>query len=204
MATEGSDPKKTALLMMEFQNDVVSEKGAFAFSGAPTHARQQNVIANVSRLADAMRQAGSVVVHVHYVVEPDARGLKLNAPLFRSVPEYKGLVRGAWGTSPVDGMEPQPGDYVVEKLRMNAFYGTRLAPILEGCGIETLVITGGWTNFSVEHTARHGADAGYQIIVATDGTFTINDEWQKASMDYAMQNIAVRLSCDEILRTLSG
>jgi gluconolactonase len=88
-------------------------------------------------------------------------------------------------------------------MRMNAFHGTRLDTILRGCGIETLVITGAWTNFSVEHTARHGADAGYEIVVATDGTSTINDEWQNAAMNYALEHLADRLSCDEIIRALT-
>jgi nicotinamidase-related amidase len=74
---------------------------------------------------------------------------------------------------------------------------------LQGFGIESLVITGAWTNFSVEHTARHGADAGYDVVVATDGTSTINDEWQNAGINYALQNIADRWSCQEIIEALS-
>jgi gluconolactonase len=203
MADRKLKPEKTALLIQELQNDVISEGGAFASSGAPAHAKKQNIIQNVSRLADAMREAGLVVIHVHYIVEPGAPGLKLNAPLFRGVPESKALVRGTWGAAAVDGIEPQPGDSVVEKMRMNAFHGTRLDTILRGCGIDTLVITGAWTNFSVEHTARHGADAVYKIVVATDGTSTIDDEWQNAAMSYALENIADRLSCAEIIRALT-
>ena len=202
MADRKLKPEKTALLIQELQNDVITEGGAFASSGAPAHAKKQDIIQNVSRLAGAMRKAGSVVIHVHYIVESGAPGLKLNAPLFRGVPENKALVRGTWGAAAVDGLELQPGDFLVEKMRMNAFHGTRLDTILRGCGIETLVITGAWTNFSVEHTARHGADAGYEIVVATDGTSTINDEWQNAAMNYALEHLADRLSCDEIIRAL--
>ena len=81
---------------------------------------------------------------------------------------------------------------------MNAFHGTRLENVLRGCGIETLVITGGWTNMSIEHTARHAADAGYEVVVATDGTFTIDDEWQNVALNYALQNVAERLTSEEI------
>jgi ureidoacrylate peracid hydrolase len=86
---------------------------------------------------------------------------------------------------------------------MNAFHGTNLETILRGYGVESLVITGAWTNFSVEHTARHGADAGYEVVVATDGTSTIDDTWQNAGLNFALQNIADRLSCEEIIRALS-
>ncbi|MGE0405545.1 MAG: cysteine hydrolase [Candidatus Korobacteraceae bacterium] len=193
---------KTALLILELQNDVIAADGAFASSGAPAHADKQKLVANVKRLADAMRSAGGTVVHVHYIVEPGAPGLKQNAPLYRGVLSNNALVRGTRGAAPVPGLEPKPGDFLVEKMRMNAFYGTRLDPILQGRGIETLVITGSWTNFSVEHTARHGADAGYEIVLATDGTSTIDDEWQNAATNYALREIADRLTCDEILRAL--
>ena len=203
MADRKLKPGKTALIIQDLQNDVITEGGAFASSGAPAHAKKQNLIANVSKLAAAMRKAGSVVIHVHYIVEPGAPGLKLNAPLFRGIAESKAVVRGTWGAAPADGVAPQQGDLVVEKMRMNAFHGTKLDTILEGYGIEALVITGAWTNFSVEHTARHGADAGYEVVVATDGTSTIDDTWQNAGLNFALQNIADRLSCEEIIRALS-
>ena len=203
MADRKLKPGKTALIIQDLQNDVITEGGAFASSGAPAHAKKQNLIANVSKLAAAMRKAGSVVIHVHYIVEPGAPGLKLNAPLFRGIAESKAVVRGTWGAAPADGVAPQQGDLVVEKMRMNAFHGTKLDTILQGYGIEALVITGAWTNFSVEHTARHGADAGYEVVVATDGTSTIDDTWQNAGLNFALQNIADRLSCEEIIRALS-
>jgi gluconolactonase len=195
--------RKTALIIQDLQNDVITDGGAFASSGAPAHAKAQNVVQNVSKLAREMRSAGSIVIHVHYIVEPGAPGLKLNAPLFRNLAETKAVTRGTWGAAPVAGLEPQPGDIIVEKMRMNAFHGTRLDTILRGYAIDSLVITGAWTNFSIEHTARHGADAGYDIVVATDGTSTINDEWQNAAINFALQNIADRLSCEEIIRALS-
>jgi gluconolactonase len=185
------------------QNDVITEGGAFASSGAPAHAKKQNVVENVKNLAAAMRKAGAIVIHVHYIVEEGAPGLKLNAPLFRGLAESKAVVRGTWGAAPAEGLEPQKGDILVEKMRMNGFHGTKLETTLQGYGIDSLVITGAWTNFSIEHTARHGADAGYEVVVATDGTSTINDEWQNAGINFALQNIADRLSCQEIIQALS-
>jgi gluconolactonase len=202
MADRKLNARNTALIIQDLQNDVIIEGGAFASSGAPAHAKKQNVVENVKKLATAMRKAGGVVIHIHYIVEPGAPGLKLNAPLFRGLAESKAVVRGTWGAAPVEGLEPQKGDVVVEKMRMNGFHGTKLETILQGHGIDSLVITGAWTNFSIEHTARHGADAGYDVVVATDGTSTINDEWQNAGINYALQNIADRLSCEEIIRAL--
>jgi gluconolactonase len=192
------DPRQAAMIIQDLQNDTIGEGGAFADSGSPAHAKSQNVVENVKRLAAAARGAGIPVIHVWYVVEPGARGLKLNAPLFNGVKDANGLVRGSWGAAPVDGLEPQDGDHIVEKMRMNAFHDTKLDTLLRGLGVEILIITGAWTNMSIEHTARHAADAGYRAVVASDGTSTVDDEWQHAALNYAMQNVGQVGTCAEI------
>ena len=196
------DPGRTALIIQDLQNDVITEGGAFAESGAPAHAQSQNVVENVKNLAQAARDAGVPVIHVHYIVEPGAKGLKLNAPLFQGVKEADALVRGSWGAAPAEGLEPQEGDLVVEKTRMNGFYNTILDNLLRGFGTETLVITGAWTNMSIEHTARHGADAGYEIVVVSDGTSTVSDEWQNVGLNYALTNVGRTATAQEVAAAL--
>jgi gluconolactonase len=203
-ATLQLDAGRSALIIQDLQNDVIIEGGAFADSGAPAHATSQNVVANVRALADAARAAGVPVVHVWYVVEPGAQGLRLNAPLFEGVKEANALVRGTWGAAPADGLEPQEGDFVVEKMRMNGFYDTKLDILLRGLEVDTVVVTGAWTNMSIEHTARHGADAGYRMVVASDGTSTVDDDWQRAALEYAMTNVASVATCGEIAAAFGG
>jgi gluconolactonase len=198
------DPARTALIIQDLQNDVIIEGGAFADSGAPAHATSQNVVGNVAALADAFRAAGAPVIHVWYIVEAGAAGLRQNAPLFQGVKEANALVRGSWGAAPADGLEPKDGDHIVEKMRMNAFYETRLDILLRGLGVDTIVVSGAWTNMSIEHTSRHGADAGYQVVVPSDGTSTVDDEWQHAALSYAMTNVARVATCDEISGALGG
>src|SRR6201992_695222 len=170
------DPKRCALIIQDLQNDVITEGGAFAESGAPAHARAQRIVDNVRRLADAARARGIVVIHVWFIVEPGAPGLTLNAPLFEGLVDSKAPVRGSWGAAPVAGLEPRPGDFVVEKMRMSAWDGSRLETILKATGRDMLIDTGAWTNMSIEHTARTGADKGYFIIVPEDCCSTMNAE----------------------------
>lgn len=152
------DARSCALIIQDLQNDVITEGGAFAESGAPAHAKSQNIVGNVKRLADAARSAGIPVIHVHYIVEPGARGLKQNAPLFIDVKDSNALVRGSWGAV--------------------------------------------WTNMSIEHTARHGADAGYVVLVVSDGTSTTGEEWQNAALNYAMTNVGRVVATDEVVQAL--
>jgi gluconolactonase len=198
------DPKRSALIIQDLQNDVIIEGGAFADSGAPAHATAQNVVGNVADLAAACRSAGVPVIHVWYIVEEGAAGLKQNAPLFQGVKEANALVRGTWGAAPAEGLEAQDGDHIVEKMRMNGFYETRLDILLRGLGVDTIIVSGAWTNMSIEHTSRHGADAGYEVVVASDGTSTTGDEWQNAALNYAMTNVAKVATCAEIKSALGS
>ena len=195
--------ERAALVILDMQNDAISEGGAFGGTGAAAHAREQNIVANVAALASAFRAASAPVVHVWYVVETGARELAQNAPLFEAVRAENANVRGSWGAAPVAGLEPQQQDFVVEKLRMNAFHGTRLDTLLRGLGTETVVLAGAWTNMSVEHTARHAADAGYRVVLASDGTSTLNAEWQEAALGYALTHVATIATCAEIEAALS-
>jgi gluconolactonase len=196
------DPAKTVLIIQDMQNDVIIDGGAFADSGSPAHAKEQNVVANVADLADACRARGVPVIHVWYIVEEGAPGLKLNAPLFNGVKDTGALVRGSWGAAPAEGLEPKEGDHVVEKMRMSAWQGTRLENLLAGLGRDTIVVTGAWTNMSIEHTARTGADMGFNMIVPEDGCSTMNADWHRASIDYALQNVAQVSTCAAVKAAL--
>jgi gluconolactonase len=204
MADFTLEPKRTALIVQDMQNDVIIEGGAFADSGAPEHAKEQNVVANAAKLADAARSKGVPVIHVHYIVEEGAPGLKLNAPLFQGVKESKGLVRGTWGAAPADGLEPKEGDHVVEKMRMSAWEGTKFEVLLAGLGVDTIVVTGAWTNMSIEHTARTGADKGYVMFVVDDCCSTVNADWQNASINYALQNVCTVTTSSEVIEALGA
>ena len=192
------DPGRCALIVQDLQNDVIIEGGAFAESGSPAHAKEQKVVANVVDLAAACRAKGIPVFHVWYIVEPGAPGLKLNAPLFNGVVDTGALVRGTWGAAPADGLEPVEGDFVVEKMRMSAWQGTRLENMLEGLSRDTIIITGAWTNMSIEHTSRTGADKGYAIVVPEDGCSTMNADWHNASINYALQNVSTVTTCGAV------
>jgi gluconolactonase len=204
MADFKLDPKRTALLIQDMQNDVIIEGGAFAESGSPQHAKEQNVVENAAKLADACRGKGVPVIHVHYIVEEGAPGLKLNAPLFQGLKEAGAMVRGSWGAAPADGLEPRQGDYVVEKMRMSAWEGTKLEQILLGLGIDTVIVSGAWTNMSIEHTSRTGADKGYNMVVPEDCCSTMNADWHNASINYALQNVSTVTSSGDVIEALGG
>jgi len=193
------DPRTSALLVVDLQNDTVGEQGAFAGSGAAAFAARHGVIEKVRRLVDAARTTGMPVLFVWHIEEPGHVDSTRNAALFREIADADGLVRGTWGAAPAAGLEPLDGDAVVEKQRMSAFNSTTLDTKLRGLGIETIVVCGAWTNFAIEHTCRDGADHGYEVVLAADGTATINDEWQEAALTHALTKIAELRTVDELV-----
>jgi gluconolactonase len=198
------DPDRCVLIIQDLQNDVMIEGGAFAETGSPEHAKEQNVVENVKALAETCRSKGIPVLHVWYIVEEGSPGLKLNAPLFQGVKDNNALVRGTWGAAPAEGLEPQDGDFIVEKMRMNAWEGTRLESLIKGFGRDTIIVTGAWTNMSVEHTSRTGADKGYFMVVPEDGCSTMNADWHNASINYALQNVSIVTTCAAVTEALAG
>jgi gluconolactonase len=120
------DASRCVLIVQDLQNDVMIEGGAFAESGAPQHAKDQNVVENVKGLAAFCRQKGIPVIHVWYIVDEGARGLKVNAPLLRAL--AAGRSSAGRGAAPADRLEAQDGDFVIEKMRMSRGRGPSSRP----------------------------------------------------------------------------
>ena len=193
---------RCALIVQDMQNDVIIEGGAFADSGSPEHAKEQNVVENVKDLAAFCRSKGIPVIHVWYIVEEGAPGLKLNAPLFEGV-QAEALVRGTWGAAAGrrargPGRRPRRREDAHERL---AGHAAREPP--RGSRARH----GDRHRRVDEHVDRahlaHGADKGYYMVVPEDGCSTMNADWHRASIEYALQNVSTVTSCADVKEALS-
>lgn len=190
------------MILQDLQNDVMIDGSAFAATGSPDHARAQNVVDNVRRLADALRARGGMIIHVWMVLEPGAPFMTQHSALQRGLREHNALVRGTWGVQPAASLEPQQGDLIVEKMSMSAWETSRLDAYLRHGRRDTIINTGSWTNMSVEHTARTGADKGYRVIVPEDACSTKNTDWRAASINYAMQDVATVTTTEAVIAAI--
>ncbi|GHE06961.1 cysteine hydrolase family protein [Klenkia taihuensis] len=192
----------TAVLVVDMQNDNLHPDGAFAASGAAAHAAEQDVVANVGAVLVAARAAGAAVVHNQIVVHPGRPSGGTNAPIFRMLgPES--LLVGSWGAAAVEGTEPVGDELVLQRIRMSAFNGTALDTVLRNYGIDRVVVVGVWTNMAVEHTVRDAADAGYEVTIVSDATSSINADWQRAALGYALTNIATVATTTEVVEAFT-
>jgi gluconolactonase len=183
---EAIDPARTVLMVLDMHRDVVADDGASKDSGAPEHAAKQNVVENIKTLLAAARKGGTPVLHIHHRKGKGARPHGGMSRMFRGLLESDGFDAGTRGMEPMPGLEPQSGEIVIEKERASAFAGTETDIVLRAMAIDTLILTGAWTNFSVESTARQATDMGYRVILASDGTSSISEEWHQAAIGYGL------------------
>jgi ureidoacrylate peracid hydrolase len=160
-----ADPRHTALLVVDVQNDFCHDDGGLAVAGADMTIIQ----AAMPRLADLIRSAhaaGVFVVFLRIVQTADS-----NSDAWEALEPDEGprlVVDGHWGAEYYDGLPHDCVDLEVTKHRHSAFASTGLDELLRARGIRTLVFGGVATNVCVEGSAREAADRDYYVVVADD------------------------------------
>jgi biuret amidohydrolase len=172
----------TALILCDFNNDIVHPDGKFSAWGLPAEVARRNVLGNTRKLLAAARKAGLSVIHVSAVARPGAAGGPRNAPAWQSIEAMGALLEGTWGAGIHDDVKPEASEPVVIKRRAGAFYHTDLQLVLREMRADTLILCGVATNFVIEGTARDAADAGFNVIIAEDCCSTFSEEAHRASL----------------------
>jgi nicotinamidase-related amidase len=187
-----------ALLALHFQNDVVHPQGKIS-AGVGGDAQRAALVRNARRLLDGARRHGIPVVSVRIAFRRRHAGVLQNSPQFRAAVQAGALVDGSWGAEFYDRLKPRRGELVVTHSRINAFFGSDLDVVLATLGARRLVVAGVATHSSVEHTARHAADAGFEVVVAADACAAADAELHAASLRTLALHVEQVSSVDEIL-----
>jgi nicotinamidase-related amidase len=183
------DPKRTAVVLIEFQNDFTSEGGVLHEAVSPVM-EQTGMLDNTRALVDAARAAGATIVHAPITFAP-GYGELADHPygILKGVVDSTAFVKGEWGAEIVDSLAPQAGDVVVEGKRgLDTFATTNLDFILRARGITTIALGGFLTNCCVESTMRTGYEKGYQVITLSDCVAATSPEEHENAIrfDYPM------------------
>jgi nicotinamidase-related amidase len=163
------DPKTTAVVLIEYQNDFTSEGGVL-HSAVGEVMDKTNMLANTKGVVDAARAAGVTVMHAPITFAEGYGELSAHPyGILKGVVDGQCFVKGSWGAAIIDELAPQEGDIVIEGKRgLDTFASTNLDFILRGKGITTIVLGGFLTNCCVESTMRTGYERGYQVLTLTD------------------------------------
>jgi nicotinamidase-related amidase len=196
---------KTAILIMDCQNDIVHEDGkmaAFSKGAMPRIIKERGVLGTIAKLAAAGRSAGVPIIHVRHAYRPDYLDLPQNMPLLRSMKQGELLKDGTWGAEVHKEVAPQPADIVLNKTRVSSFYASQLEAILSAQGITHLVLTGIATDGVVEGTARDGADRGYYIVIPEDTCATMSEEAHRVVLKGVLGFLATVCTADDVIKAL--
>lgn len=166
------DPKHTALLVTDVQNDFCQDEPRKA------------MIPSIAQLLAAARTAGVFVVYIQNTVLPNGlsdsasdlarrRKLGINTEV---------TIDGTWGHRFVDEIAPQPGDPIIRKHRLAAFIGTTLDTVLRSNAIETVVVVGTATHGCVINTAYAAVAHNYYVVAVEDAV----GSWRKDLHDGAL------------------
>ena len=175
-------PAKTALLVIDLQNDFLHDQGVHAKNGVDVKPLRAK-IPGCAKLADFCRELNMSIIHIRYVLHPDKTGKAVDIGPFASGARpwliHEGLRPGTWGAAMVD--ELQGCDFDFEKIRASGFYGTSLDILLRNLDIDTLLFSGFATNICVENTFRDAWMRDYTVIGIKEAMITHDPFLQEAS-----------------------
>ncbi|MCB8888995.1 cysteine hydrolase family protein [Vreelandella malpeensis] len=177
------DLARSALLVVDMQNDFCHPDGWFASNGIDI-AYSQAITSSVAGVIESARACEVPVIHLHWGVRADTHELSSAQVMFgRQFGQRPGygeatpaghpvLVRGGWGAQAIDALAPLPGDIVVYKSRFSGFWHTELDAILRRLDITTLLFAGINTERCVLATLQDASFLGYHTVVMEDAVAT--------------------------------
>lgn len=175
--------QKTALLLLDLQNEMVDAKGKVGGGGLAKVVAERGVLDNARHALDAARSAKMDIVHVRLAFRPDYADALSVAPRVTRMKENGAAIVGTWGTEFPELLAPRADELVITKQCVNPFFNTGLMTWLLHRGVQKLVFGGVVTNLVVEMTARAADDAGFALTVLEDCCAAPNPAWHAFSVE---------------------
>ena len=198
------DPKTTAVVLIEYQNDFTTEGGVL-HSAVAGVMEDNSMLENTKELVSAARAAGATIMHAP-ITFAEGYGELTGTPygILKGVVDNKAFRKGSWGAAIVDVLAPHPEDIVVEGKRgLDAFPSTNLDFILRSKGIRTVAIGGFLTNCCVESTMRSAYERGFDVVTLKDCTATLSQEAQDMALTHNFGMFSRPMNHDEFLKLLA-
>lgn len=176
--------EKTALLIIDMQNDFVLEGAPLQVKGA------LGIINKVKKVLEEFRSKSLPVFHLVRVHRKDGSDVEIiRKETFRKKPF---AVEGTKGAEIVDELKPKNNEYIIKKIRMSAFINTDLDLVLKSLGIKHVVISGIQTPNCVRTSAFDAIAYNYYTTLVEDATAAQNDEIHRSNVS-DMRNIGIKI-----------
>ena len=210
-----ADIARSALLIIDMQNDFLAAEGWFANSRNADVSRLSDVIGHINALSDAFRATGAPVIHINWAVRPDLANLPANVldkgsdcgarPGYGDqISSGRVLVDGDWGAQSVAGINVDIRDISVGKTRLTGFSDNELDSILHRLGVTTLFFTGVNLDRCVFATLADGCFNGFDAVLVEDATATVSPDYVAQAILYLIRLLyGFTAKSDDILAAFS-
>lgn len=179
------DPKKTVLMVVDMQNDFVSEQGVLAKAGEDVTPMQQ-ILPPMLELIERARAMQIPIIYLKNIHsrwdESVSWGDVIKVHGAEGKEAYSATLEGTWGVEFYTGIAPRPEERVIFKPRYSGFVATDLDLTLRSLQVESIILAGVATNLCVDSTARDGFMIGYNIIVLEDCTASTHPDLHHSSL----------------------
>jgi nicotinamidase-related amidase len=211
-ASIGPDIARSALVIVDMQNDFLHKDGRFAHVARehPEFGIDMPFLAGtvplVARLADAFRAARRPVIYLAHVLKPDYSDAAF--PYWRLGIDPTSwnrthCVEGTWGAEIVDDLKPRADEPVIVKKGFGGFANTSLDTTLRNLGVTTCVVCGVTTCVCVSTTIRGGVEQNYRAILVGDATAEVSREAHEAELKTMGRIFADVLTTEEVVALLT-
>lgn len=165
-----------ALILLDFINEIVNEKGKFAGKGYPAFLSEHKTLENVQTAISKARENEIPVIFVNISFAEDYSDWPENSPLFGTAKKFEALKRGTWATEIHPSLNKQDHDMVLTKKRVSAFFETSLEEVLKDKDVDTILLGGVATDLVVQTTARDGHDRDLNVVILEDLCGAANED----------------------------
>lgn len=185
-------PSRTALVVIDVQEDFVSPNGAAGHWGIDLGILEP-ALKNVDALIAAARVAKVPLVFARVVTRPETDSPALLRLHLRKghPPDSVAICRAGTSGAAYYRVRPEPGDIEIEKALYSSFVGTDLDAQLRARGIDTLVIIGFTTDCCVDCTARDAFHRNYDVFVVGDACAAYEADLHLGALNALTKNCAL-------------
>jgi ureidoacrylate peracid hydrolase len=198
------DPKTTAVVLIEYQNDFTSDGGVL-HPAVEAVMDKTDMLANTEKVVEAARAAGATIMHAPIMFAKGYNEISAHPyGILKGVVDGNAFVKGTWGAAITEELDPKEGDIVIEGKRgLDTFASTNLDFILRSKGISTIVLGGFLTNCCVESTMRSGYENGYEVITLSDCVAATSVEEHDNAIKYDYPMFSKPMTAAEVIKELS-
>ena len=204
---ELTQPRYSALVLVDVQNDYLGTGGLDERRGEFAEAHARRIVPNMKVVLDRARELGSLVVFLRYSRRADHSFESPSTLRWMFVKRGYGehelsTIEGSWGWEVIDELAPLPTEVIVDKRRPSGFYETDLHHILQARGVTTVIFAGVSTHGCVEATARDAELRDYYVVVLEDCVGAYDDTLHQAALTVMRSRYDV-LDSTQLLRAWS-